>query len=141
MSESAIISHEYQSFADLFRTLNRYVVLIKKLHFRLPGAERVGDAEVAEAKRFLDDLLRDVIGDLRAVTRPSGARRVPKILIKRLQDHHKARMAWYVDDLEALRQALTGNRALNEDLIRCLDDLVGQLDLETNALYRKLMRR
>ena len=145
MSETAIISHEYQSFSDLFRKLNRYIVLIKKQHFHLPGAERLHDAEVSEAKRFLDDLLGDIIADLEntreASARTPVTRRVPKVLVKRLQEHHKARMAWYVDDLMELRQALMGNCALNEDLINCLDDLIGQIDLETNALYRKLMRR
>ena len=145
MSETAIISQEYQSFSTLFRKLNRYIVLIKKRHFHLPGAGRLDDAEVVEAKRFLDDLLGEIIADLKnvrdAAAHPPATRRVPKVLIKRLQEHQKARMAWYVDDLEELRQALRGNCALNEDLIKCLDDLIGQLDLETNALYRKLMRR
>ena len=145
MSETGIISQEYQNTADLFRDINRAVVLLKKRHFRLSGATRITEQDLIEAKQLLVSVLRQVVAKLggenvcaESVGEPPE---IPPFFLKRLYQRNQGTLAWYMEDLEELQRVLDEDRPLTEEMIKRLDELCGQLDAETTSIYRKLWRK
>ena len=146
MSETGVLSQEYQNMADLFRDINRSVIVIKKLHFNLSGASQITDEELAGARGMLTSVLRRLIEIFRSHSPAQGAGdddalQLPPFFLKRLHELHSAEMQWYVDDLSEVMKAVEGERPLTGDLIAHLDELCGQLDAETTAIHRRLWRK
>lgn len=145
MSETGIISQEYENTAELFRAINESVIVLKKKHFNLTGAAQVTTEDISEARKLLTDLLRQLIEELEhepsALVTEDTSLQVPPFFIKRLQERHSGEMQWYLKDLRELLQALEEERPLTGDLITYLDELCGQLDAETTAIHRRLWRK
>jgi hypothetical protein len=149
MSETGIISQEYENTAELFRAINESVIVLKKKHFNLTGAAQVTSEDLSGARKLLTDLLRQLIEELEnepsapvsAAGTEGTSLQVPPFFIKRLQERHSGAMQWYLNDLRALLQALEEGRPLTRDLLSYLDELCGQLDAETTAIHRRLWRK
>lgn len=145
MSETGIISQEYQNSADLFRDINQSVIALKKRHFNLAGATRITGEEMSGAKRMLVAVLRRLIERLEpqssARDADDGSVQIPPFFLKRLQERHSGEIQWYVEDLREVAQAIEEERPLTDDLIARLDELCGQLDAETTAIHRRLWRK
>lgn len=145
MSETGIISQEYQNTAELFRTINQSVIVLKKKHFNLNGAAQLSTKDISEARRLLSDLLRQLIeklsDDSSTLLTDDDSLQVPLFFIKRLQERHSGEIQWYLQDLQKLLKALEEGQPLTEELIAYLDELCGQLDAETTAIHRRLWRK
>jgi rubrerythrin len=145
MSETGIISQEYENTAELFRAINQSVIVLKKKHFNLTGAAQVTSGDLSEARKLLTDLLRQLIEKLEhepsVLMTEDTSLQVPPFFIKRLQERHSGEMQWYLKDLRELLQALEEGRPLTGNLITYLDELCGQLDAETTAIHRRLWRK
>jgi hypothetical protein len=144
MSETGIISQEYQKAADLFRDINRAVVLIKKRHYKLAGASLISEQEMLEARRLLVSVLRRLSAKLGQDTSQSAEEEeplIPPFFLKRLYQQKQGVLPWFVDDLEELRRCIEEDCDLTDDMVSRLDELCGQLDAETTSIYRKLWRK
>jgi hypothetical protein len=145
MSETGIISQEYQNAADLFRDINRAVVILKKLHFKLSGASQITEQELLESRQLLASVLRQLVAKLGKETPPAEGEieqpQIPPLFLKRLYQKNQGTLDWYVEDLEELRRVLDEDGPLTEEMIKRLDELCGQLDAETTSIYRKLWRK
>jgi len=145
MSETGIISQEYQDTAELFRDINRSVMLLKKHHFQLSGAKQISDQDLLEARQLIASVLRQLVAKLNKevsfATEEKMSSRVPPFFLKRLRERHRGELQWYVEDLQELRLAIEDAQPLTDELIAHLDELCGQLDAETTSIYRKLWRK
>lgn len=145
MSETGIISQEYQNTAELFRAINQSVIVLKKKHFNLTGAAQLTTEALSEARKLLSDLLRQLIEkldhDSSVLPTDDNSLQVPPFFIKRLQERHSGEMQWYLQDLQKLLKALEEERPLTDELVSYLDELCGQLDAETTAIHRRLWRK
>lgn len=145
MSETGIISQEYQNAADLFRDINRAVVILKKCHFSLAGAIQITEQEMLESRQLLAGVLRQLVAKLGTETTlaqgETGQSQIPPLFLKRLYQKNQGALDWYVKDLEELRRVLEEDGPLTEEMIKRLDELCGQLDAETTSIYRKLWRK
>ncbi|HYX27305.1 MAG TPA: hypothetical protein VE863_01965 [Pyrinomonadaceae bacterium] len=144
MSETGVISQEYYSTAELFRTINQSIIILKKKHFNLAGAASVTPEQLLQAGELLTQLLGQVIDALHSqqpqLASDDDQLQVPPFFIKRLQERHSSEMEWYLDDLRELLVAIRDEKPLTDDLITHLDELCGQLDAETSAIHRRLWR-
>lgn len=145
MSETGIISQEYQNAADLFRDINRAVVVLKKRHFKLSGASQITEQELLEARQLLVGVLRQLVAKLGMENSSEAGEneptQIPPLFLKRLYQRNQGTISWYVEDLEELRRVLDEDTPLTEEMIKRLDELCGQLDAETTSIYRKLWRK
>lgn len=145
MSGIGIISQEYKNTANLFKTLNESIILLKKQYFQLKSAENITEQEIFTARENLASILGQIVEQLsdNNVLRENEqySPQIPPFFIKRLQEQHKGNIDWYKDDLEEVQQILSDDQPLTEEFINRLDELCEQLDAETTRLYRKLRRR
>jgi uncharacterized coiled-coil protein SlyX len=145
MSETGIISQEYQNAADLFRDINRAVVILKKRYFKLSGASQITEQESSDSRRLLVSVLRQLVAKLGKESSPMEEKQettqIPPFFLKRLYQRNQGTISWYVEDLEELCSVLDKDRQLTEEMIKQLDELCGQLDAETTSIYRKLWRK
>lgn len=149
MSGTGIISQEYHDAAELFRGVNSAVVLLKKSHYKLPGAKRVKEYELDESRRVLSSVINQLVARLDKADRGDAGKeqgvtgvapRVPPLFARRLRERHSGDLQWYVQDLDELIGVLKKNEGLTSDQLAHLDELCSQLDAETTSLYRKLWR-
>ena len=145
MSGIGIISQEYKNTANLFKTLNESIILLKKQYFHLRSAENITEQEIFTSREILASILGQIVEKLsdNNVLRENeqDSPQIPPFFIKRLQEQHKGNIDWYKDDLEEVQQILSDGQPLIEEFINRLDELCEQLDAETTRLYRKLRRR
>ena len=145
MSETGIISQEYQHAADLFRDINRAVVRLKKRYFGLSGASLITEAELLESRQLLARILRQLVlslgSDPSLSEGENESTQIPPLFLKRLYQRNQGTLTWYVEDLEKLQRVLEEDQPLTKEMITRLDELCGQLDAETTSIYRKLWRK
>lgn len=145
MSGIGVISQEYKSTANLFKTLNESIMLLKKYHYQLKSAEDITVEELSAAKESLADILGQVItqldDDYFSEENEQYSSQIPPFFIKRLQEKHKGEIDWYKEDLKEVQEILANGQQLRDKFIKRLDELCEQLDAETTRLYRKLRRR
>ena len=145
MSGIGIISQEYKNTANLFKTLNESIILLKKIHFQLKSAENITTQELSSARERLVNILRQIVAQLNDNSsleeNDQNLPQIPPFFIKRLQEQHKGDIDWYKDDLKEVQQILSDGQQLTDEFINRLDELCEQLDAETTRLYRKLRRR
>ena len=145
MSDIGILSQDYQTSADIFRTLNHAVILLKKRFYHLAGDSQITEQDLRNAKRSLSGFVNSLVSSLEATGEGEEIdgedNPVPSFLVHRIREKHKANLSWYVDDLRELLRLLDYEPSLTEDQIHQLDELCEQVDAETTALHRKLWRK
>jgi len=135
MSDVSALSHEYQTSAKLAEELNDAIIAIKKarLH-RRSGLDR-------DERRRLANTLGAVRSRL-ANEAKGPEETVPQELIERLVGKHGAKMAYFLDDLTAATEVLSGPCGpINDTIVQLLDEICDVADQTASAMFRRLRRR
>jgi hypothetical protein len=149
MSDVSALSQEYQTAADLSRRLSSALLLIKRVFFRLPGAESISRNDIARSRAELEQLVRAIAarleGSVLDASRPPTAidpERLPAALVTRLAEDNRGSPEYFVADLKGVADTL-GQRfgKLTADHIKLLEHLASVADAETSRVFRQMMRR
>ena len=143
MSAISVLSHEYQTAADLSLAVNTALVVLKKAHLGLLEAT----ADLDSSQRHLTVTIETLISLL---TPTSTARssadqqtlaRVPSALVTHLQATQQDDLPYYVQALDQLLGRLRQSVAALTDLdLEQLDQLAAATDAVASSLFRHLMR-
>jgi hypothetical protein len=143
VSAISVLSHGYQTAADLTQAVNIALVVLKKARLGLPGAYE----EVESSRRQLMVTIETLISLLTptATTRPSAdpetLARVPSALVSQLQAVHQDDLPYYVLALDQVLSRLRQGVAALTDLdLEQLDQLAAAIDVVASSLFRHLMR-
>lgn len=66
MSQTGVISQEYQKMVELFRDINHSIIVLKKKHYRLPGAATLTSVDLLEANQVLTEVLDQITAQLQS---------------------------------------------------------------------------
>lgn len=145
MSDMSVLSHEYKTASELSQQISTALILLKKVHYHLPGEEAVTPEALDLHKRALATILTTLVG-LLTVPRPqqvTGAlsASIPETLVMRLQAERRGDLIYYLEDLARVAERL-GEPALplDEGDLVLLDQLATVADTEASSVYRRLMR-
>lgn len=145
MSELSTLTSHYAATADLAQLVNQAVIIMKKGYYRLPGFERITEAQLKESCTilvgFLGELLTRLVPDL---VSPELERRygIPGTILERVRERKRGEWTYFLEDLKAARDHLQkGIGSLTEGDLRLLDDLCGIIDAEVSSVFRKLWRK
>jgi hypothetical protein len=145
MSDVSVLSHSYKTASEFSQTINRAVIVLKKVYLDLLGAEAVSAEQLGMHRGCLAELLEACI----ALLAPAGvhsiadtpASRVPSALVARLQAERRGDLAYFLDDLERLRTRLGARSApLSQADFDLLDHLAAAADAEASSVFRRLLR-
>ncbi len=148
MGDVSVLSHEYKTASDLSQALNDALIVVKKVHWSLPGASDISTQTLAAARVALASIVTTLAQLLRASTGDRSAQEVSSGtpvsggLVSRLREEHGGDLAYFLDDLTALGAKLpeAGQRLADSDLV-LLDELSTAADAETSSVFRRLMRK
>ena len=142
MSDIGLLANEYQTAAELAQRINYVVTLLKKRHYRLPGADAIDGAELAAQQRDLGDL----VTRLAALLDPQGGQEpslgIPGSFVQQIRAAHGGTLDYYRQDLrEVATKLISGSPALGESDIAILDELATFADAESTRVFRRLLRK
>jgi hypothetical protein len=135
MSDISALSHEYQTSAKLAEELNEAILILKKarLH-RRSGLNQ-------EQRHRLANTLGAVRSRLANEGKPPGEV-VPQEVVERLVGKHGSKMAYFLEDLTAATESLSGQPGpINDAVITLLDELCDVADQTASSMFRRLRRR
>jgi hypothetical protein len=135
MSDVSALSHEYQTSAKLAEELNEAIIAIKKarVHHR-SGLNQ-------EQRRRLADTLGAVRSRLANNERAPGEV-VPQEVVERLVGRHGSKMAYFLEDLSAAAEVLSGaTTPIDEKVVHLLDEICDVADQTASSMFRRLRRR
>jgi hypothetical protein len=135
MSDVSALSHEYQTSAKLAEELNDAIIAIKKarVHHR-SGLNQ-------EQRRRLADTLGAVRSRLANDEKAPGEV-VPQEIVERLVGRHGSKMAYFLEDLSAATELLSGATApINDAVVHLLDEICDAADQTASSMFRRLRRR
>jgi hypothetical protein len=144
VSELGLLTHQYELNAKFFKQFSDALLLVKRVHYNLPGARGVSPLEIVDACRVLDEVLEDIyerLFELNAEEHKEGARDVPGVLVERVSQSKAGELDLFRADLQDAQQRLRLDaRKLKEVDIQLLDEVCRFADLTTTALYRRIWR-
>lgn len=149
MSDVSALSQEYSAAAELSQRLGAALLLLKRLHFRLPGSEDVSRDVAASTRRELEQLVRAVAEQFESTVEGISAHKVathqerlPAALIARLLEDNKGSPNWFLQDLRGVADVLAqpGGK-VGEDEIAVLEKLTSAADAERSHVFRQMTRR
>ncbi len=135
MSDISALSHEYQTSAKLAEELNEALLILKKarLH-RRSGLNQ-------EQRHRLANTLGAVRSRLANEGKAPGEV-VPQEVVERLVGKHGSKMAYFLEDLTAATESLSGQPGpINDAVITLLDELCDVADQTASSMFRRLRRR
>jgi hypothetical protein len=146
MSDLGLLSHKYQTVAELARQLRRNVLLIKRFFYRLLPLGKEQETEVNKAFseikiiiEFLIDVIplnEEVVWPVRWVDEPP----ISDALVEQLRKIHILDSPRYVRSLKNLREKLQDPVTLKEKDIFLLEEIAYTASNDANTVFRKLMR-
>jgi hypothetical protein len=135
MSDISALSHEYQTSAKLAEELNDAIIAIKKarLHHR--------SGLTPDQRQRLANTLGAVRSRLANEGRGPGEV-VPQEVVERLVGRHGSKMAYFLDDLTAATEFLSGPSVPVEDsVVSLLDEICDVADQTASSMFRRMRRR
>lgn len=135
MSNISALSHDYESTARFAEQVNAAVLSLKKSLRRGTGL-RPSALETTD--------LAKIVGAVKTqVEKPTSeaAPVVPSEVVERLTTEHKSQLGYLVDDLSSAERALSGDSAVDAEVIRVLDEICDAADASASAMFRRLRRR
>lgn len=135
MSDISALSHEYQTSAKLAEELNEAILILKRarLH-RRSGLNQ-------EQRRRLANTLAAVRSRLANEGKAPGEV-VPQEVVERLAGKHGSKMAYFLEDLTAATEVLSGpSEPINDAVITLLDEVCDVADQTASSMFRRLRRR
>jgi len=136
MSEISALSHEYETSAKLAEELNEAILAIKKSHLHrrtgLNQDQRKSLAQTVEALR--QQLEAGKTGDQTEF--------LPQEMVERLNERHRPRMAYFLEDLSRSVNILRDDMApLDDCVVGVLDEICDAADETASAVFRRMRRR
>jgi hypothetical protein len=148
MSDMTSLSHQYTTNATFAEQINGWVLAIKKASLRVAHGALPTDEELADARKHLGEVLSAAIARLNAVASLQGLPEeedtelvCPEEVLERIQDKHKADLAWFTQDLQSAASALSKGAVLEERLLNVLDEFSDAADGLASEAFRRLWRR
>ncbi len=145
MSDMSVLSHEYKTASELSQHISTALILLKKVHYHLPGEEAIRPEELDRHRHALATILTTLVG-LLTVPRPEPVTGVltvsiPETLVMRLQAERRGDLIYYLDDLAGVAERLREQPFQLEGAdLALLDQLATVADAEASSVYRRLMR-
>jgi hypothetical protein len=142
MSDMTSLSHEYAAVADFAQEVNSAVVTIKKEQLGLGNPAAPKTDSIEEKRRALAVVIEDLMHRLMASGTGKTAKIiVPEDVLSRLEAKHQSQMAYFVEDLRAVFEALAKGLVLEERQVASLDEICDAADASASATFRRLRRR
>jgi hypothetical protein len=143
MSDLSVLAQQYETTAELSRTINDAVIALKKVHERLPGADALTPGELRACRERLASIAEALSGllDPGSGSDIPDASAVTGSLVARLQAAHQGELTYFADDLRRTSRRLRCDDVLltRRDLA-LLDQVATAADAETSHVFRRLMR-
>lgn len=146
MSDLGLLSHKYQTMAELARRLRRNVLLTKRLYYGLPLPEKDKETDIGKSLAEIQEIvefLRDVVPLSEEDTWPVrwlDESPLPNDLVEQLRKIHTLDRPQYIKTLTKLGQRLQDITALKEKDISLLEEIAYAASADANTVFRKLMR-
>jgi hypothetical protein len=147
MSDMTSLSHQYATNASFAEHINAWVLAIKKASLGVAEGALPSSSELHEARSRLVELLNSAVSRLDAAA--SGhtfAEGDPDAgcsedVLERVQERHKADLAWFLQDLRETASTLSQKSALEPRLLTILDEFSDAADGLASESFRRLWRR
>ena len=148
MSDTSVLAQEYTAASELSQLISEALIVLKKAHLDLAGAEHIPAQVVERESRRLGAMLA-ALGALLGATSNSSASedeiadevQIPAALVKRLEDEHRGDLDYFLDDIRQVAAALRdGARPLKPADLQLLDQIADVADAEASSVFRRLMR-
>ncbi|MBZ0283718.1 MAG: hypothetical protein K8L97_23475 [Anaerolineae bacterium] len=144
MSDLGLLSHKYQTMAELARRLRRNVLLIKRFYYNIHLPEKEQDIsksriEFQEIVEFLADVIplrEEDIWPTKWLDDPP----LPNDLVEQLKKIHGLDKSQYVKRLRNLEERLQNIEPMKERDIFLLEEIAYAASVDANTVFRKLMR-
>lgn len=143
MSDMSSLSHEYASSADFSREINDAVLLLKR-QFVGGSPPKMEPADSNETILRLRDVLANLLERLGGSVDLSAAHAevaIPEDVLARINEEHRGDLAYFLDDLKHLIDALSSAGRLGRKEVDVLDSICEAADASASATFRKLWRR
>src|SRR5260370_25877506 len=115
MSDMTSLSHEYAAAADFAQEVNTAVVTIKKEQLGLSNPPALNTDSIEQKRQALGAVIEDFLHRLMASGKGKNSKIVvPEDVLSRLEAKHQSQMAYFVDDLRAVSEALAKGLPLEE---------------------------
>jgi len=142
MSDMTSLSHEYAAAADFAQEVNSAVVTIKKEQLGLGIPPAPDSDSIRQKRQALAAVIEDLLHRLTASRKGKNSGIVvPEDVLGRLEAKHQSQMAYFVDDLKAVSDALSKGLPLEERQVASLDEICDAADASASATFRRLRRR
>ncbi len=142
MSDMTSLSHEYAAAADFAQEVNTAVVTIKKEQLGLSNPPALNTDSIEQKRQALAAVIEDFLHRLMASGKGKNSKIVvPEDVLSRLEAKHQSQMAYFVDDLRAVSEALAKGLPLEERQVALLDEICDAADASASATFRRLRRR
>lgn len=141
MSDLTALSQEYAESACFAEEVNADLLEVKRM---LMGPS--GDSEQGRAsRRRLARAVRSVVAALHSAAAREEASDdldyVPPEVLERIEQRHRPRLAYFIDDLRAATDALDGDESIAPEVLALCDELCEVADATASASFRRLRRR
>jgi len=144
MSDMSNLSNEYAASADFASEVNAAVLTLKRAWSRGEGAASGRSPDEAQFRRRLTTVLLTLARALSPAEAAEDAEAplfIPEDVLSRLEAKHRARLAWFLDDLRQTAAALQGDNLLEAQQLETLDEVCDAADATASASFRRLWRR
>jgi ABC-type transporter Mla subunit MlaD len=141
MSDTSVVSHEYDNIAEVAQRMNAAILTIKKIELRLAGFEQI-DMRTVEAERsHLEGSIRGIAA-LLSDARPASAETsgIPEALVLGVRRAYGARLRFFLQDLDAITTSLERRQPLTQEQLKLLDAISSVADAEASRVFRRLSR-
>lgn len=145
MSELSALTSYYAATAALAQQLTGAVMVLKKIHHRLAGAETLSEGQTRESLAQLEAF---IVGLLCALGRGEVAGQsdqlplVPGPVVERLRARKRGEWEYFAQDLRTARDHLkAGVQAVTGADLGLIDELCAVMDAEASSTFRTLLRK
>jgi len=136
MSEISALSHEYESSAKLAEELNEAILTIKKSRLH----QRTGLSQ--DQRKTLASTVGRLRQQLEAGDVGAQGEFLPQEMVERVGERHRARMAYFLDDLNRTIDVLVNDLVpLDDSIVGVLDEICDAADETASAVFRRMRRR
>jgi hypothetical protein len=146
MSDLGLLSHQYQSKAELARRLRRHILLIKRSFYGLPFPTSATEADfeesLAETQKIIEFLVEVVPLNEEAnwSAKWQDDPPLPIPLVEQLKQLHTLDGPQYIKVLKRLETSVQDTTTLRDKDIRVLEEIAYAANVDANQVFRKLMR-
>lgn len=144
MSDMSNLSNEYAASADFATEVNAAVLALKRAWSRGEETASGWSPEEAQFRKRLATVLlalARVLSPAEAAEDAEAPLVIPEDMLSRLEAKHRARLAWFLDDLRQTAAALRGESPLEAPQLETLDEVCDAADATASASFRRLWRR